>query len=34
MKSLKEINRGVDKEEQCCKKQDIITNYFKKEMQR
>ena len=32
MKYIKDINRGVDKEERCCKKQDIITNYFKKEM--
>ena len=29
MKASKDINRVVDKEERCCKKQDVITNYFK-----
>ena len=28
-RSLKEINRGVDKEEQCTKKQVPITDFFK-----
>ena len=27
MKALKESNHGVEKEEKCCKKQDVITNY-------